>query len=467
MNHYASAITGRLPLVLLLFSLAGCDWVDSTGVQGATVTASLRNGEALPLTENVPLTAPLAGEGAELTGWRWEIDGTDVQGRCNAFNGFDEQLAVDSLNDACSDRNNCSFAIDETSSEDSATSFTLQLPSLRAPVALSYRLLANRSDGTVLERQQLFCGLSINEAPSADDDNYLAIPGEVLVVAADAGNSLLANDKDDDDVRNSALTVSGIITQPAHAAQFSFDPDGGFLYEPRSDIPLDARGFAEDRFVYSVTDGLHQVTGTAVLRVAADNEAPVRLQAVPDTSLTVTAGIETSSPEAQLLDLSIYFSDPDGDTLTFFIPAEQLPASGNITLSPAGLLRAEPNLTDIGRYRIELLVSDGLESISDAFLLSVVEPDADPDNTAPRVSDISNRIVRKKFKYDIRRFFSDPDGDTLEFSAEGLPDDVEISTKGVISGESGRSNQGRWLVRVNASDGKGGTVSDAFQLDIR
>ncbi len=467
MYNSASAITGRLPLVLLVISLSGCDWVDSTGVQGATVTVSLRNGEAVAINEKVALTAPLVGEGSELTNWTWELDGADTLGRCNVFSGFDEQLSVTSLSDACTDGNACTFAIDETGSEGNATSFTLQMPELRAPVALNYRLLATREDGATVERQQLICGLSINEAPEANDDSYLAMPGEVLIVAGDSNNSLLANDSDDDDVRNSALTINGIVTQPAHAAQFSVDPDGGFLYEPRSDLPLNDNGFTEDRFVYSLTDGVHQVTAIAVLRIASDNEAPNQLQAIPDLSLTATGGIETTSPDAQLIDLSTYFTDPDGDTLTFFVSAQQLPASGNVTVSAEGLLRAEPTLVDIGRYRVELVVSDGLESISDVFLLSIAEPDANRDNNAPDAEDINNRIVRDQFEYDVSRFFSDPDGDTLEFSAEGLPDDVEIDSDGVISGQAGRSNRGRWLIRVHADDGKGGTSNDAFLLDIR
>ncbi len=467
MNNHASAIAGRLPFAFLLISLSGCNWVDSTGVQGATVTATLRNGQALSITENVALTAPLAGEGAQLTGWRWELDGNDALGQCDAVNGFDKQLALPTLNEACSNQNACTFAIDETSSANNPTRFTLQMPSLRAPVALSYRLIAEREDGAIVERQQLFCGVSVNEAPEADDDSYLAIPGDVLVVSGSSNNSLLANDRDDDDVRNSGLTVTGIVTQPAFASQFSFEPDGGFLYEPRSDIALDDNGTAEDRFVYQLSDGVHQVTATAFLRIASDNDAPVRLQAVPDARLEAASETETTLPEAQLIDLSVYFNDPDGDTLNFSVSPEQLPASGNITVNAAGLLRAEPTLIDIGRYRIELLVSDGLEAISDVFLLDVVETQSNRDNNAPLALDISNRIVRDQFEYDISRFFTDADGDILTFTAEGLPEDVEIDASGVISGEASRSNTGRWLIRVHASDGNGGTASDAFQLNIR
>lgn len=465
MPDYASAITGRLPLVLLLIGLSGCDWVDSTGVQGSTVAVSLRDGEAVAMTEGLALTAPLAGEDAGLTGWNWEAEQTDVRERCSSFSGFDPQLAVTSLDEACSADSACHFAIDETGSDTAATSFTLQMPALRAPLALSYRLRASREDGTAAERQQLICGLSVNEAPSALDDSYLATPGELLIV--DAGNGLLANDSDDDDIRNVPLAVSAIVTQPIHATQFSVDPDGGFLYEPQADITLNDSGLAEDHFVYLLSDGVHEVRATAIIHIARHNDAPEQLQAIPDVLLTAHASIETTTPDTQLVDLSLYFSDPDGNVLTYSVAQDQLPASGNITVNSAGQLRAAPTLVDIGRYRPELLVSDGLESISTVFLLTVAEPDAIEDNRAPVARDISNRIVRDQFEYDTSGFFSDPDGDELTFSAEGLPDGVEIDTDGVIRGEASSSNEGRWLVRVHANDGKGGTTSDAFQLNIR
>lgn len=467
MHNYASAITGRLPLVLLLTSLSGCNWVDSTGVQGPTVAVSLRNAEAVTLVEGVALTASLTGEGAELTGWTWEPDDFDAQNHCAAFSDFDAQLSFTSLDDACSDQGNCTFAIDETSSESNATAFTLQMPPLRAPVALSYRLSVNREDGATVERQQLICGLSVNEAPSAVDDQYLAIPGEVLIVEAGSSNSLLANDSDDDDVRNSQLTVSSILTQPVHAIQFSFDADGGFLYQPSADIALDSNGFIEDKIEYTVSDGVHQSRATAIIRIAQDNDAPQQLQSIPDIFLTATTGIDIASPEIQLVDMSRYFSDPDGDNLTFSIADDELPVSGSITISSAGLLQADPTLSDIGRYQPEIVVSDGLESISDTFLLTITVINANRDNSDPVAQDISNRIVSDQFEYDVSRFFSDPDDDVLEFSAEGLPEDVEIDSDGLITGQATRNNQGRWLVRVHASDGYGGTVSDAFALNIR
>lgn len=467
MPNFASAITVSLPTALLLMSLSGCNWVDSTGVQGATVAFSLRNAEPVAISEGVALTAALNGEGAQLKNWSWQIDGADVRNRCAAFDGFDETLAAMSLPEACSDTSACMVAIDETSSDTDATRFTLQMPSLRAPVALSYRLQATRDDGALVERQQLLCGLAINEAPEALDDSYLLRPGEALTVMSGSSNSLLANDSDDDDVRNTALTVDSIISQPAHAAQFSVDSLGGFLYEPVGNLPVGANGYAEDSFVYSLTDGIHQVTATANLRIVDDNQAPVQLQAVPDIQLTAVAATEAVQPIAQLLDLSVYFSDPDGDSLTYSVSSELLPVSGNITLSSDGQLRAEPELIDIGLYRLDIVVSDGIESISDVFLLSVAEPGGSLSNKEPTALDISNRIVRNQFRYDVSRFFSDPDGDELVFSAQGLPDDVEIDFDGVISGQASDDNRGSWLVRVYADDNRGGTVSDAFRLDIR
>lgn len=467
MPDFASTFKGTLPTVLLILTLSGCNWVDSTGRQGATVDVSLRNAEPVALSESVAVSAPLVGEGADLKNWSWQVDDSDLRSQCAVFDGFDESLSSASLVDACSDPSACQFAIDETSSDSDATRFTLQLPSLRAPVALNYRLQAIRDDGALVERQQLICGLAINEAPEAADDDYLVRPGTVLVVDAGSEISLLANDSDDNDIRNAALRINSIITQPSHAAQFSFDDRGGFLYEPDATKTVDAGDSIEDSFVYSLTDGLHAVRATATVRIVASNVDPIQRQAVPDLQVTAVAGIEAVNQEAQVFDLSTYFSDPDGDSLYYTLSSERLPASGTISISTNGQLRAEPTLLDIGRYQLEIVVSDGIASITDDFLLTVLEPWPSEDNSDPVAQDISNRIVSNTFQYDVSRFFSDPDDDELTFTALGLPDSVEIDTDGIISGQAGSNNRGSWLIRVSANDNRGGIVSDAFRLDIR
>ena len=452
----------------------GCDWVDSTGVQGSEGTAiddtaprSLRNAEAFPIIEQSPMTAPLEGEGAQLRNWTWTLQGTDELNRCDAVNGFNNQYAAQSLSDACGNSGECNVAIDESSDENS-TRFTIQLPPLRAPVALDYLLTSIRDDGAQIQRQQILCAISVNEAPLVKNVHYISITEQPLIVNGSDGNSLLAEVEDDVDAQNQPLRIlQAPVTPPRYAIQFTLDGDGGFIYQANSDALINESGTLQDSFVYAVTDGLHTVEGTATIEIVASNREPRQLRSVPDFEFI--ANNNTSTAQVNRVDLSDYFIDPDGDPLTFTIDAQQLPASGNVSVSSNGELRISATLADIGSWPVDVFVSDGIGQISDRFTLTIDSEPApiDTPNESPTATDIPNTIVQDNFSYDVSRYFEDPDGDKLLFSASGLPDGVSISNSGLISGVSDDNNEGRWFISVTASDSLGGSVTDSFRLIIR
>ncbi|MEH2176851.1 choice-of-anchor I family protein [Nostoc sp.] len=92
-----------------------------------------------------------------------------------------------------------------------------------------------------------------------------------------------------------------------------------------------------------------------------------------------------------------------------------------------------------------------------------------PKNNAPTVvQPIDDQIIstNKAFSFNISNKFADIDpGDTLTYSATGLPtgSSIIVST-GVISGTI--SQIGIFAVTVTAADGKGGNVSDTFDLTV-
>ncbi|MEH1816631.1 MAG: choice-of-anchor I family protein [Nostoc sp.] len=92
-----------------------------------------------------------------------------------------------------------------------------------------------------------------------------------------------------------------------------------------------------------------------------------------------------------------------------------------------------------------------------------------PKNNAPTVvQPIDDQIIstNKAFSFNISNKFADVDpGDTLTYSATGLPTGSSIvANTGVISGTI--SQIGIFAVTVTAGDGKGGNVSDTFDLTV-
>jgi len=449
--------------------LVACNWVDSTGTQGEPITpinasaiSGLRNAQPLALQEELPLTTTLVGQGAGLENWTWSPEQVDIRSSCENIEGFDKQLAVTSLADACANTQECTIAFVESAS-DNSTQFTIRLPQLYAPVAISYTLSTATEDGGMLTRQQPLCGISVNEAPLATDDNYIALRDERRLVNANDPDSLLANDTDDIDIRNQALQVNPTPVQmPRYASEFSLGTDGSFIYQASEDAPQSEQGYIEDSFVYSISDGLHAVDATAVIKIVQSNRRPQRRQRIPD--LEVLVANRDNQGVLQTFDLAGYFIDPDGDPLRFSIRDELLPASGNITIDSAGLLIAQPGLEDSGQWRLTVVATDGLDSISDTFDLEVLSPEL--DNLPPTVVDIRNRIVQNTFSYDVSVFFQDPNGDPLSFFATGLPPGVRLSETGVIEGEATDKNSGVSIIQVTANDYRGGFVTDSFSLLI-
>jgi len=456
--------------VIAVLSLSACGWVDSTGKQEeiqlpALIDPSLeilRDGDAFAINENTQKTIVFSGTDNRIANWRWSrLDGqADIQ-RCASYENFDQNNALNTLQAACTSNSSCDLSVAEITIDD-VTRFEFTTPQLRAPAALEYRLTAQTTDGRNLERNQLVCAIPINDAPDAKDDPFSIMRGTVLIVDGNSADSLLANDSDDQDIRNQALRVETIaVTGPRFAADFELFADGGFYYEPLPNAPLSSGGSVSDRFTYSVTDGTSSNTATVSIKITEFNTAPVQTTRLPE----VNAFLWEQDNELTYASLSQHFSDAEEDTIVFTAKEASLPESGNVYLTDNGLLKGNAKDSDSGRYFVELTASDSIESIDSSFYLNIVRTNG--VNKAPYANDISNATVSNEFSYDITGFFEDADEDHMTFTATGLPEGVSISPDGIISGTVDNNNRGRAFVRVTANDGNGGESDDGFRLTLR
>lgn len=439
-------------------TLSACNWVDSTGLQRSSTSNPLDDGGTLVLVEELPTTTQLIGTGQQLRGWDWRADGAGNRDACIAEPGFDIDTAQATLADACADANECQIEINETFNGSTAE-FTVRLPALRYSMAAQYLLVASDDSGQETLRRQTLCGIAVNDPPVAVDDEYLIRLDEGIFVAAESTNSIIANDFDDNDARNQGLQVNPVAVQaPQFAEAFELGTDGSFFYLPREDAPFSNDGAINDSFVYSISDGNSSAQATVTLRVVAANSAPQRIAEIPDITLLLN-----ESPFDDF-DVASFFSDPDGDTLTFSTTPSSLPSSGTMNLLSDGTLQLAPTINDTGTWQVTVIASDGLLQIEETFLIRVQT--GETENTAPEADDIPNMRVSDNFEFGINDYFFDADGDALVYEATGIPPDVFLTSDGIFFGESTDDNEGRWLITVTASDGRGGVVSDAFRLQI-
>jgi large repetitive protein len=159
-------------------------------------------------------------------------------------------------------------------------------------------------------------------------------------------------------------------------------------------------------------------------------------------------------------------SDPDGDPLTVVSASA---ANGVVTINANGTLKYVPNANFNGTDTISYRISDGQGGFANAIVTVTVTPvnDAPTATTIPPRANVDAATV----SVPVAGNFSDVDGDTLTFSATGLPAGLTINaTTGVISGTIDRSASqiagGIYNVSVTASDGKGGTVTSSFAWTV-
>ncbi len=466
---------GLAPASILLLSVSACDWVDSTGAQQISIpgTAVFLDdapvGDVLVIEEDSPariLTSrdAAAGESLQFT-WSDLPLAEGALDSCASIGSFDQAFAADSLEEACTDLNQCSVEfVQMPAGSPNVDEFLVSVPVLSASVGLRHELTVTDSAGELVsQREYDLCLIAINDPPTAVVDTFVVVEGTRLVVLPDATTGLLSNDFDDIDVTNDpSLTVLSTAEElPDFAAFFQLRADGGFTYEYGGD-PIETEVI--DTFDYTVTDGVSSSSATVTLRVVASNQAPQQLDDLPLFSAVADDEFE--------FDLGQYFVDPEGISLAFSADDSTLPVSGNIELSEDGILSGEPEDEDAGSYIVAVTASDGGRSVSANVSLEISPAPLVPDNTPPVFfsGSVFNQTISLGQQIAvIRPLFVDPDGDELTYRVIGgiLPVGVSINSEtGVISG---RPLQRLWVrnLRVEAEDEAGITaVSNLFFIRV-
>ena len=201
----------------------------------------------------------------------------------------------------------------------------------------------------------------------------------------------------------------------------------------------------------TVSDGTDTDTDTFTWTVTNVNAAPVF-----STDLTDRTDAEGVTPTG----LDANASDADGDTLTY--SATGLPGGISISAS-TGVLSGTLNPTSSGVHNVTITVSDGTDTDTDTFTWTVTNV-----NAAPVFStDLTDRTDAEGVTpTGLDANASDADGDTLTYSATGLPGGISISAStGVLSGTLNPTSSGVHNVTITVSDGTD-TDTDTFTWTV-
>ena len=184
------------------------------------------------------------------------------------------------------------------------------------------------------------------------------------------------------------------------------------------------------------------------------NRAPEPVGTIPDR--TVEAGEEFS------VDVEPYFTDPDGDELVYSA------ASSNEAIATVELVdsRLDVKGHDVGEATITVTATDtGGLTATQKFDVEV----EDQPNRAPEpVGTIPDRTVEagEEFSVDVEPYFTDPDGDDLEYTAASSNEAIATVKLAGSRLEVEGHDVGEATITVTATDPGGLTATQQFDVEV-
>ncbi len=330
----------------------------------------------------------------------------------------------------------------------------------------------------------------------SSDGTYSFTPGTSfdLLAAGETTKTSLTYTISDEQGRNSTATVEVTVTgtNDAPTVLGSIPTQSG--QDGTTISPLDVSGYFDDldatnTLTFSAGTTLPPglsinsggvISGTIVANASVTGPFTVTITASDGTALIsqdFTWNVTNPAPFAQddsvALDEDTQVtasvagndSDPDSDALTF--SKRTNPANGTLVFQSNGTYTYTPDTDFNGsdRFTYQVRDADGTSSIA------TVHVTVNPINDAPVVaSAIGNRASSDGdvISLELASFFSDVDGDSLDFSATGLPDGLSISSSGVITGtiSNSASQAGPFSVTISVKDPSGESGSQSFQWSV-
>jgi len=198
--------------------------------------------------------------------------------------------------------------------------------------------------------------------------------------------------------------------------------------------------------IFTVSDGALSSTETVTISIANTNRAPVIQQVGP-----------IGGPVGIALTFTLSGSDPDNDILVYSVTP--LP-TGAAFDAATRIFSWTPSADQAGTHSIPCTVSDG--SLTASINVTVNVGIA---NRAPQLTPIGNKTVAENSLLTFTVSGSDPDGDTLTYSASTpLPSSASFDTSAKsFSWTPSFSQAGSYKVSFTVSDG---SASDTKTADI-
>ncbi len=342
-----------------------------------------------------------------------------------------------------------------------ATTRTLSgTPTISGAAPVSVRITATDNTGLSASRTFALSVTAVNDRPVVAIQilDQLASQGSAFTLVLPAGTFT--------DEENQTLTLSAALASGgALPSWLTFNA----ATRTFSGTPLQGHaGTFTIRVTANEPDGGQSVSDDFVLTVSDVNDAPVVTVGIPDRTATQGAAFSYQLPTNT-------FTDPDNDglTLTAALPNGAALPSWLTFDAATRTFSGTPGAAHAGTsVTVRVTANDGRGGVvSDDFVISVAGT-----NTAPVVSTAladQTALEDAAFTFVVPSgAFSDANNDTLTYTAmlasgAALPSWLSFNASArTFSGTPLQSHVGSLAVRVTASDGRGGVVSDDFVINV-
>lgn len=228
------------------------------------------------------------------------------------------------------------------------------------------------------------------------------------------------------------------------------DPDGDTLTYSATNLPTGAT-FDSSTGVFSWTPTVSQIGSYVVTFNVFDGVSTasedVTINVKANSAPVLDAINDKSVDENQSLNFTVSGNDLDGDSLNY--SATGLPTGATFD-SSTGAFSWTPSYNQAGTYTVTFTVSDG--NLTDNKTVTITVNNV---NRGPTIGCVSDKTVDENKKLTFSVCGDDLDGDSLTYSATGLPSGATFNTKtGAFSWTPSYSQAGTYTVTFTVSDGK-------------
>jgi large repetitive protein len=333
------------------------------------------------------------------------------------------------------------------------------VPILNANGSTNFGYLANNE---ILSSEEANVSIeinAINDAPIFSQNSYEFSTYENSSTGAYIGKVNAV------DPESSSVTYS--ILGEENNTLFSIDNTGNISANTNS---LNYEDISSYTLTINAFDGQDSDSANVVINIIDVSEAPTvtNLFETTDEDTNTTITLSGNSPDekpitfiiSQLPDIEkgTLYQTSDGESL-----GDPITQENTTVLNENGLVIFSPTSNSTGDLNFFYTSNDGDLSSEEAYVTITINI----TNDAPSSSEIHEQVFSQGIPVhlNISTSFSDLDGDTLTYSANGLPEGLSITSNGIIEGEATNTNIGVNNVTITASDGDLST-SETFSITI-